>query len=177
MSVVTSSLEKLRGDFDGAFALPTRVHAPDTVDLLLVSSGSLRVALLVDGLSAIHRGKVVVSLPSRVHSFRGVCNLGGHLSSVYDLGSLLGAALLQAPADCHETGGHDALLVLKRPSIALAVDSMERYLRVEKSNSLLSSGEQHLTVDVVLEPYGAVHLLQFPALARAIEESSPGEEK
>jgi hypothetical protein len=169
---MSTSLHKLRSDFDEAFALPTQSHTPDTEDFLVVTAGALRVALSVGSLSAIHKGKDVVPLLSKARAFKGVVNLGRHLSSVYDLASVLGST-----TDAPSASSQRWLAVLLHPAITLSFDTLERYVRVEKTPSLDCSGEQALTISCVLEPHGAVQLLQLPALARAIEDIAGGDNK
>jgi chemotaxis signal transduction protein len=118
------SVEALRREFDGAFALPTREVAADGVDLLAIRVGARRLALRVSEIAAVATGRRLTPVPSPTSELLGLVGMRGVLVAVLDLAALLGEELesSEAPRWLALCAGDDQL--------ALGFHVLEGHVRV-----------------------------------------------
>lgn len=118
------SLELLRSEFDGSFALPLKESAPDLIDLLAIRVAGRPYALRVAEIGGVAAGRRVTSVPSPRPALAGLVSVRGALVAVFDL-----AALLGMPASA---GGSARWVALcgEDAGLALAFDEFEGHLRL-----------------------------------------------
>jgi chemotaxis signal transduction protein len=84
-SVHASQVDRLRQQFDDAFAAPLPPERPPHERLLLVSAGALRFALPSNHCANVIQATSVTALPAQEHGFVGLVPIGGVILPVYDL--------------------------------------------------------------------------------------------
>jgi|GEM_PF-3478345 len=90
MNEPQSPAQRLRADFDGAYAEALRSPPEDGANLLALKLGGDPYALRMGDIARVMAGSVLVPLPSKTAAFLGLVGLGGEILPVWDLGSLLG---------------------------------------------------------------------------------------
>jgi purine-binding chemotaxis protein CheW len=136
------SIEALRREFDGSFALPAREVASDSLDLLAIRIDNEPFALRVSEIAGLVTGHRLTPVPSPLPSLMGLLGVRGALVAVFDLGALLGEApMTAAPRWVALCPGEHGLAVafpeleghLKLPSTAVRVAEGQRRELVEHS--------------------------------------------
>ncbi len=83
------SAERLRTEFDRAFAEPARAAAKDVRDYVLIATGSEQWALPLDGICGIEHDRALVRVPSRRAALLGLAGVRSAVVPVFDLAMLL----------------------------------------------------------------------------------------
>lgn len=147
--MVALSVEALRRDFDGSFALPTRAPDVGSVDLLAIRVRGKPFALRIGEIAGVATGRRLTQVPSSNPALLGLVGVRGTLVAVFDLGTLLGEPLAGQPARWVALcGGHDQL--------AVAFDDVEGHLRLLESELGATEGERHALVEHVIRGDGAL---------------------
>ncbi len=92
------SAERLREEFDRAFAEPAREAAVGSRDFVLVATGDEQWALPLDGIRGIEHDLQVVRLPSSRASLLGVAGVRSAAVPVFSLAALVGASGQSGPS-------------------------------------------------------------------------------
>jgi chemotaxis signal transduction protein len=123
--VSETPLERMRREFDAAFAEEVDLRPADTVDLLSVAVDGRRVAVPVGDLAAVQLCPPLTPLPGADARLIGIAGVRGALVLVYDLGALLGGRRTE----------QRRFLALRRPDATAGIgfDSLEGYLRLPRS--------------------------------------------
>jgi chemotaxis signal transduction protein len=160
---LTSRVEKLRTDFDAAFAAPHRAENVARRELVVVRVSSIKVGLWLLDVASLHRDASVVRLPTESSAFSGVTNLEGHLTSVFDLGVLLGAQAKARPVvrRCW-------LARMKDPRVALSFDSLVQQIGVPGTSTSSTDAAAELAPGVHVDSLGTLRLLDTTILARVL---------
>ena len=95
MNEVLSVSQRLRLDFDQAYAQPQAPRAQDGEGLLAIALGGEPYAIRVAEIARLAAGRPLAPLPSAAASFMGLAGLRGELLPAWDLGALLGYAPLR----------------------------------------------------------------------------------
>ena len=90
MSEQIRSAERMREEFDRAFALPYPTRQNDAEHLLVIEVAEQTFALRLSHIDALVAGKRVTTVPGPVAVLRGIAGFRGQLVPVYDLAALLG---------------------------------------------------------------------------------------
>jgi chemotaxis signal transduction protein len=153
------SVETLRREFDGSFALPPREIATDLVDLLAIRVGERALALRVSELSAVATGRRLLEVPSRNAELLGLVGIRGALVAVLDLAALLGEA------KAGETPRWVALCAGEE-QLALGFHALEGHLRLpEAALEAVDDERQGLVSQVVREESGLRGVVSVPRIA------------
>jgi purine-binding chemotaxis protein CheW len=122
----------LKRDFNRSFAEARQPPSAQRVDLLAIRLAGDPWAIPLSDISALHSGKKVTPVPSRVSALLGIAGFRGELVPVYDLASLIGLTASAAPRWL-------ALAVERR--IALAFADLDGHLRIEPGDILPQAPE------------------------------------
>lgn len=156
------SVEELRREFDGAFALPPRELAWDSVDLLAIRVGTKPYALRISEISAVLTGRPVTQLPSSNEALSGLVGIRGALVAVFDLAKLLGEDRTdEEPRWVALCGGESQL--------AVAFHAIEGHLRAKPDALRATTDEHQHLVDQVLRAEDALRpLVSVPRLVETV---------
>src|SRR5689334_7571216 len=88
--MTTFSVEALRREFDGSFALPQREAAPDAIEVLAIRVGGKPFALRLSEVAGVATGRRLTPVPSARRGMLGLVGVRGSLVAVFDLAVLLG---------------------------------------------------------------------------------------
>jgi purine-binding chemotaxis protein CheW len=157
--MASSSVETLRRDFDGSFALPPRDTATDGIDLLAIRVGERALAFRLSEIAAIATGRRLTETPSSNPELLGLVGVRGALVAVLDLGAMLGEQTRsEAPRWVALCQGDDQL--------ALGFDTLEGHLRVPPSALEAVEGERlGLVAHVVRSESGPRSVVSVPRIA------------
>jgi chemotaxis signal transduction protein len=116
-----SAVEKLRREFDAAFARPHERDAVSFAELLLIRASDRPLALHAGELRGIVECPPVTPVPSGARGCLGVTSVRGVLVGVYSLAALV---------DDARGGSHRWLAIAGDGTLGFAFDELERYERV-----------------------------------------------
>jgi chemotaxis signal transduction protein len=135
----------LRAAFDRSFAEVPMAERARAEDFLAIRVAGDPYAIRLSDISALHRDRKIVTIPSRAPDLLGIAGFRGMMAPVYDLGSLLGYCAASTPR----------WLVLSRgrSPVGWAFDLFEAQMRLEPGNISSPGGEEHTRRHV----RGAVH--------------------
>jgi chemotaxis signal transduction protein len=160
------SVETLRREFDGSFALPQRDAAPNIVHLLAIRVGTQPYALRVSELGALAADRRVTPVPSPTAALSGLVGLRGVVVAVFDLAILLG----EAPGN---EGPRWLALCGADAHCALGFSTLEGHLRVPLDALRAKPGERQGLVEHVLESEGELRsIASVPRIVRTIAEGA-----
>jgi hypothetical protein len=113
--------------------------------------------------ASLHRDASVVRLPTESSAFSGVTNLEGHLTSVFELGVLLGAQAKVRPVvrRCW-------LARMKEPPVALSFDTLVQQIGMPGTSTSSSDSATELAPGVHVDGLGTLRLLDTAVLARVL---------
>jgi chemotaxis signal transduction protein len=153
------SVEALRREFDGSFALPPREVATDLVDLLAIRVGERALALRVSEIAAVATGRRLTEVPSRSAELLGLVGIRGALVAVLDLAALLGEEKLgEAPRWVALCAGDEQL--------ALGFHALEGHLRLPAAAlEAVHDERQGLVSEVVRDGSGLRSVVSVPRIA------------
>ncbi len=122
--MVSERAAELRAEFDSVFSLAPSTERTPTDDVLTIRVGREGYAVRLTEVSGLVVDKELTRLPGSDPALLGLAGFRGAIVAVYDLGGLLGSA----------AGGSRRWLVLTGadPTIGLAFDHLDRYLRVPR---------------------------------------------
>ena len=140
------SAERLREEFDHAFAEPARPAGEDSRDYVLVATGAEQWALPLEGLCGIEHDLEVVRLPSSRASLLGIAGVRSVAVPVFSLAALVGLpavpgqagagrerpmfALLESGVQMGETGQR----------VGVAFERLVQFARVAAENVFEGAG-------------------------------------
>ena len=132
------SAERLREEFDRAFAEPAREAGVGNRDFVLVATGGEQWALPLDGICGIEHGLQVVRLPSSRASLLGVAGVRSAVVAVFSLGALVGSPGVAAES------GRPAFALLESGEtgqrVGVAFERLVQFARVS-AESVFEGGE------------------------------------
>jgi len=156
------SVERLRREFDGSFALPLRETATDVVALLAIRVGDKPYALAVAELGGIAVDRLVTPVPSKAKALSGLVGLRGNLVAVFDLATLLGEAPgAETPRWLARCGS---------AAVAVAFHTLEGHLHVPREALRATPEMQQGLVELVLEDGG--ELRPIASISRVVQAVS-----
>jgi chemotaxis signal transduction protein len=157
--MASTSVELLRRDFDGSFALPPREAGTEGVDLLAIRVGERALALRLSEISTVATGRRLTETPSSNPALLGLVGIRGALVAVLDLAAMLGEPTRsEAPRWVALCQGDDQL--------ALGFDTLEGHLRVPPAALELVDGERWgLVAHVVRTELGPRSVVSVPRIA------------
>jgi chemotaxis signal transduction protein len=132
---------ELRREFDQAFAAPRVAIDADTVDLLAVRIAGTGFAIRLLELSSLLSGRKVVPVPSHRKALVGLAGIRGAVAPVYSLAQALGYDGTSAARWLGICGSSDP--------IALALDDVDGFLRVRRSDVHRAAGTRSHVREVV----------------------------
>jgi purine-binding chemotaxis protein CheW len=143
----TFSVEALRREFDGSFALPLREAAPEALDLLAIRVGDRPFALRLSEVAGVATGRRLTAIPSARPGMLGLLGARGALVAVFDLAVLLGepASTAQPRWVALASGGE---------GLAVAFHELEGQLRVEPHALIEARGDHRDLAEHALEQDG-----------------------
>jgi chemotaxis signal transduction protein len=161
--MASSSVETLRSDFDGSFAVPPRDAATDGVDLLAVRVGERALAFRLSEIATIAAGRRLTETPSSNPELLGLVGVRGALVAVLDLAAMLGEQTRsEAPRWVALCQGDDQL--------ALGFDMLEGHLRVPPSALEAVEGARlGLVSHLVRGDSGPRSLVSVPRIAARVK--------
>lgn len=160
-----SPANELRLHFDRSFAVaPTQAPAQD--DFLAFNVGGVPYAVHLTEVASVHRDRPIVRLIHKAPHRLGVAGFRSVMAPVFDLRSLLGSPENTAP--------RWIILTVSSAPIALAFESFEGHLRVQKDQvSLTASVQARPHVRGTVQSAGTVRLIVH--LASVMEAIRPQE--
>jgi purine-binding chemotaxis protein CheW len=123
---MSESLEKLRREFDGAFAFPPASKVADVDSFLAIRIGADPYAIRVEDISSILPRQKISRLPSRQPTLLGLAGFRGRIVAVFDLASLLGYESRSKDPRWLIVSAHDR-------ELALAFEELEGYVQVPRT--------------------------------------------
>jgi chemotaxis signal transduction protein len=156
-----SDAQRLRREFDDAFARAPAAPAGAVAELLAIRVGGDPHLLRLDELAGLFAGHSVTRLPARRPELLGVASFRGAVVPIFDLAALAG----------YPRGGEARWLVLcaRRP-VALAFDGYDGYRRVDHAALVPVTGERHVGATVVVD--GAPRpVLSLGAIVETLERT------
>jgi len=164
----------LRDAFDRSFA---EAETPDETryeEVLAITIAGQPYALRLSEVSALHRDRKVVPIPTREPALLGIAAFRGTLAPVYDFATLLGC-----------TGGSSPrclILARGRAPVGLAFEALEGQRRVARDGISFpahdGTGHAHGTVRIASSVRPLIHIASVvEAIARRIEAHDPPKER
>ncbi len=163
MHAVAMQLQRLRLDFDGAFAQPCATSNDSVQDFIAVRCGDARLAVRISEAAGLERRVRLVALPNAPAAMLGLAGLHRQLLPVYDLARIIGTGDgVCLEADCAAwvvlaacpSGGH----------VGLAVARFEGLLRATKNQVMAAPTSAHAVSSVLDLPGGRLPILDLPTI-------------
>lgn len=165
MSQARSTAERLRAEFDQAYAEAPAPRLEHGDDLLAVGLGGEPYALRVADIARLAAGSAVSALPGATRGFLGLVGLRGELLPAWDLGALLGYAPLKGqPRWLASSAG--------QPRWAAAFERFDGYLKAPRQDlSPYAGGRAEGLADQLCTTGGELRpVLNFERLLQAIRQ-------
>ena len=164
----------LREAFDRSFAEAETPDETSYEDLLAITVAAQPYALRLSEVSALHRDRKIVPVPSNEPALLGIAAFRGTLAPVYDLAVLIGCKAGSSPSCLILTRG--------RALVGLAFEALEGQRRVGRDGLSFPEhrGAGHLygTVRIASTVRPLIHIASVvEAIARRIDAHDPPKER
>lgn len=131
-------VQRLREEFDGAFAAPRPPRRATRLRVLMVRVGATRLALRLQDVGGLHKDRPLVAVPGGAPGLLGLAGVRGRLVAVFSLASLLGLTAASEPLPYF-------VQCAARPAMGLAFARLEAWRELD-SRELKSAaaGDRHI---------------------------------
>ena len=133
---MTDRADRLRAEFDGAFAAPIAATDQTSVDLLLVRAGDVAFAILRADITGLHADVAIIPVPTRAAELLGLAAIRNVVVPVYAIDRIIGSARSTTPR-----------WLVTTPTCALAFEAFDGYRRVANLPAVETKGHLRGVVD------------------------------